>query len=426
MRLLKNITLQASQDTNLNEILSANEALTLLHYALNIAFVNPRITYANEDSVTLNSNLGFDSDNQISYRKLCENFDDLVLKVKQFKNTIGTTTENKALNRIEIEYYIGEGAAETAYRVKCKGTTGPIWAVDDIGSDANREVTIGFPNSIPWLTKSSIPNQKSPYNFPPAQGSTTIVSVETWYSNWLFTGALDKTYASIQQFRNSFDKLPIQGTKAVHDYLTHNSIFWPDPIQQANGWFPLYNGKVPVMSPPLQTPPNSIQLSQITASYLNKTDYGAVLLPEAQNCDNPQAPKKGLPPSSDDLQPSMLLGYLNSENYWQLNTIRSVNNNTVAYFFSKRGNLGKIASAESWTVNEIKNRMNGYRTGFYAMTAFRVKPNLDATSKGQCNTTDLCDQGNVCIHGVEYFLETEYNHFSLLPKAPNVLAPLFD
>ncbi len=427
---------------------SPDEAFTLLHYALNIGFVDPRITYTDIDSINIVSSLPVNGPN-VLYNDLLQVFDYVRTHVQIFKQNFANG-ENKTLNRLEIEVGLPNGN-EIAFTVKVVGTSGEVWAHEELDNAANTDIPIGvYPSTpIPWITQKSweggFESSSNPNNIwspldSRLDGAPTSQNLWTpvWYARWLFTGAQDKTIgtngATLAQMRAEFGKLPNVNIKAAHHYLTHHYIYWPSPADQANGWNPAYDGKIPVRTPPTSYIPNT---NNLTATFSGKydnwlgnhSDNGVLMAPEVLACDNPNYQVGGDGSLFDgQMRPSRLLAYYKTEKERNLTAVRTVDNNTMNYFWSKRAAIA-IASANDDELGVLFNpRKNAIQSGFYVLTAYRTKVLADATVFGFCSSVSSdpnCYVPMECTVGPEYYFEPEYSHYRLLPPPPAGLGSIF-
>lgn len=231
------------------------------------------------------------------------------------------------------------------------------------------------------------------------------------YYMWVFTNVDQST--TLAQRQNTFNN-SLENVKALHHYLTNRAVYWPNPAQQLNGWFPNYNGVVPVMTP------NSIFKGEF---FPNNPTFGAVITTDVIDCDNPNKPSVGTQPTEANMVPSKLLGYYGKEYDYSLSTARKVDQNTINFFWAKRPEIAVVSVNKNNT--EINTRMNNYNSGFYAMTGYHTLPNKDRNYTGLCQSGTVCNGGNVCLYATEYYVEGEFSHYRLLPPTPAQLGQFF-
>lgn len=154
------IDLNNGVQANLNETMSTDEAITLLHYGLNTAMVNPRIAYANELADSFSSTFSLNAAGQVTYSTLSATLASVANQLKEVRNGIGN--ENKALNRLTFSIE-GEGANNTLIiKVYYLFTYGPVWSMDDITADANYTPTgINFNAPTPGFLNSRLRGQRT-------------------------------------------------------------------------------------------------------------------------------------------------------------------------------------------------------------------------------------------------------------------------
>jgi hypothetical protein len=400
------IELNNGQSANLQETISSMEAVTMLHYGLNVAMVNPRIGYANELADSFECNLTVNAAGNITYSALCTTLQTIANHLKQVKQ--GIANENKALNRLEI--IMPQEGAGTNISIKAKYlfSYGPVWSVDELTNEANyTPMGIQFNAPTPWLSQQSFEGIENPNN----QNSGQTPAYQQQYYMWVFTNNDQGT--TLTQRQNTFNS-SLENVRALHHYFTSRSVYWPNPVQQLNGWFPIYQGVRPVMTP---------QSKIIGEFYPNDPNFGAVVTSDVIDCDNPNKLIGGTQPLASNMVPSKLLGYYGKEHDYSLTTARKVDQNTINFFWAKRPEIAITSVNKNST--DINQRMNQYNTGFYAMTGYHTLPNKNRNYTGLCQSGTVCSGGNVCLYATEYFMEGEFSHYRLLPLTPAQLAQYF-
>jgi hypothetical protein len=408
------IVLNNGQVANLNETISASEAATLLHYGLNLSIVNPRIGYANELADSFECNLTLNAAGNITYDALCNTLQSIANHLKQVRQ--GIANENKALNRLEI--IMPQEGAGTTISVKAKYlfSFGPVWSVDELTNEANHTpIGIQFNAPTPWISQQSFEGVENPNN----QNSGQVPAYQQQYYMWVFTNIDHST--TLTQRQNTFNS-SLENAKALHHYLTNRAVYWPNPAQQLNGWFPNYNGVVPVMTP------NFIISGTGPVIFKgefrpNDPTFGAVITTDVIECDNPNKPSVGTQPTETNMVPSKLLGYYGKEYDYSLSTARKVDQNTINFFWAKRPEIAVVSVNKN--SSDINQRMNHFNSGFYAMTGYHTLPNKNRNYTGLCQSGTVCNGGNVCLYATEYYVEGEFSHYRLLPPTPAQLGQFF-
>jgi hypothetical protein len=409
------IDLNNGIQADLNETMSTEEAITLLHYSLNIAMVNPRIAYANELANSFCSNFSLNADKQITYNALSATIASVSNELKQIRS--GISNENKTLNRLSFSIE-GEGSNNTLIvKTHYLFTYGPVWSKDDIRDEANyKPIGIQFNAPTPWISQQSFQGFENPNK----QSQGQIPAYQQQYYMWVFTNTDQST--TLTQRQNTFNN-SLENVKAVHHYLTNRAVYWPNPAQQLNGWFPNYKGVVPVMTPPTTIVPGSEFATFSGKFFPNDPNMGAVITTDVIDCNNPNKLSGASQPTASNMVHSKLLGYYGKEYDYSLSTARKVDQSTINFFWAKRPEI----AVTSVTKNNarINQRMNHFNTGFYAMTGYHTLPNKDRNYTGLCQSGTVCNGGNVCLYATEYYLEGEFSHYRLLPPTPAQLGQFF-
>jgi hypothetical protein len=409
--------LEADAPHTLGATVGLDEATTLLHYALNIAFVDPRTAYDQEVDGMFEKNIIWPQGEQITNQQLCSLFHDIATDIKNARNQI--TDANKAINRLEI---IPQVAANSiSFQIKYLLSHGNVWSKEDLSDPANYTPGINFNAPTPWLSQQSFEGLVNPNN--QTTGMAPSHHSQLYYM-WLFGDNDDPIVnpPTLTDRRNRFNS-SLSNEKAVHQYFTSRAVYWPNPVQQLNQQLPVYVGVKPVMTPKTFIP--GVGEVEIIGSFnfLNTSNNGAVLITDVIDCNNPQAPAIGGSPDANSMVYSKLLGYYQKEFQYGFTSARRVEQNTLNYFWSKRADIAVTSMMKN--SGSINRMMNYFNSGFYAMTGYNTTFNRDKEHTGQCVPNTQCFGPNMCLNATEYYMEGTFSHYRLLPLTPVELAQYF-
>lgn len=396
---------------DLTKTLHKSEAQELLHYALNIAYVNLDTTYEIEQYDSLSIPVQVSSENDfVTMGNICAVMNVISNFVKEKHSSL--SNQSHCLNRLTVKWV----GATNIIRVRITMTSGDIWSTSKFIQQAS--INKYFPNPIPWLTKKSIPDEINPIISPRNQSN---------YLTWLFDNK--RSGVDVSDRIKAFNYLT--NDKPAHQHFSSGAIFWPDPLAQMNGWTHVIINKKAVETTGLVFPGTSFQVvikRDPSRDYIydDVNPMPVMIPPLTVNCGNPKHPGNltlaQIGP--DHMVPSSILGYYKREYDFNLKTARLVEPVALNFFWKQRPSV--MLACQNRIQAMINQRMAAIgNIGFYAATEHYYLPHLDQDAGGTCaKNPPFCTFEGVCLHSTEYYLSATFSHFTMQNKLPDPLYSL--
>jgi hypothetical protein len=282
-------------------------------------------------------------------------------------------------------------------KITFKGTSGPLYGTKLAIQGVNVANQFGIGTDIPWISKMSC--TPPTYNIKP----------QDRYVAYVIDGhPLPPDFAAtFPQCSLSYLKLPAE--KPAHLYLSSTTLMWPDGGDPNFGWWA--SGYKPVMTPAPSWYTGGSQIVDVM---------------NLEDCNNPLIPQPFVTPTSDNMQPSKIMGWYGTEFkfYPYANfPIRRLGQTIMNYFWAARPDVGQMIYAH--VQNEFQNHLNTYG-GFVAVTEMTYRPNWNQplVSDGSYCYSTSC--GDICNYVTRYIVEGKLHHYTVQKLTPAELTAFYD
>ena len=383
---------------NLDERVSVGDALIISHYALNVGLVSVDSVYAEAKDDSVDINIAIGDDQKLTQKQVCELVDKTIVYVKSsFNQTNGE--EGKAINRLELGTVFVQGTI-AIIRVKWSISFGKLYSIANMmaGPNVNKNY---FGAAIPWLSQETFGGTRAQF--------LSSINEAKYFAQVLLGVISNPTRTEAEQ---TWDRLPVG--KAAHHRLSNRNIFWPDPLRQLAGWYPIYSKYTKPVKSPTNYIQNGVLIKDVNISGFSSADpLRQIIATDVPDCSNPLAPGLGITPNYAHMTPSKLLGWYGFESSFGLTAVRKVPVNAMNYFWSKKADLiieGRRRGQSD--INKIMTELGN--NGYFALTDFEIKTNH--TLDGNCNNSLNC--GTLCLHSADYKNWLTFAHYTTQKKTP--------
>lgn len=395
-----------SSISNLNGLVNEQEMLSTLHYSLNTALTEVDTTYEIVTTAEFYNDIELTNEDRFTYKNLCRFFDKTLMSIKEY--TLSTEITEKKIHEIFIEVNSYNQTTVTL-KTKVKFSSGELYATSDLGWTSEQSPYLAKFNSnyqIPWVAKTSPEQGKNPTGF-------------SKYSYFNF--ALNRNWNVTPSSANLI-QTKLSADKAAHDILSNNALFWLNPSTQNNAIGSTLAKVVPSLERIGQTN-TFVRLVNQEATMNNPSD-NITPLDVAVNCGNPSKPNLiNGNEAALDIQPSALLSYYNTENFYNLTDFRKVSGPQMNFFWRNRGRIVSVAFNKK--ASEINNKMSSLfsNNGFYALSEINYVVQV-WQSRNEINNCFVisCSPNqnwNICKFICNYRPDIILKHYSYQPVPPS-------
>lgn len=401
----KNATIDGNETPDLDGIMNESEMLSTLHYSLNVALTEVDTTYEEVTNAEFLNEITLTGENTFTNQDVCIFFDKTLQSIKAY--TSSTELIERKIHEItlEIESYSDN---IVIINTKVKFSSGDLYAASDIEWTATKSpYLVRFtPNyQIPWVAKSTAEQDKQGAG----QGKYN-------YFNYVLNNNWNITSSGIGTIQTK-----LTADKAAHDVLSNNALCWIDPSILPSTIAIPTNSKIVPSEKLINGKDTKVELINKESSMDNPSE-NITPLDVAVNCGNPSSPNLSQGSEGEnDIQPSALLSYYNSEHFYGLTEFRQVNGKQMDFLWKNRDRIIKVAFSKK--ASELNTNLTSFTFGFYAVNELKYVAQAwqSIGEINACHFIQCSQQGNmwtICHYQCDYRPDIIFKHYSYQPLAP--------
>lgn len=401
----KNVPLEAGTSADLDGLLNDAEMLSTLHYSLNTALTEVDTTYEVVTTAEFLNDLTLTGENTFTNENICVFFDKTLQSIKTY--TSSTELTERKIHEINLEM-VSYNDSTVTIKTTVKFSGGELYATSDLDWTSSQSPYLAKfdqNTNIPWVAKSTAEQRK----FDPTR-------VTYNYFNFLLNNNWNITSSGVATILAK-----LSNDKAAHDILSSNALCWTNPALPKTAPATTLSKIIPS--------PQKIGTTETFVELINKEatmgdpNKNITPLDVVVYCGNPSTANQSQgSEGANDIQPSALLSYYNSEHHFGLTDFRYVNGNQMNFFWKNRDKIIRVAfSKKASELNAKYTGLFGY--GFYAVNDLKYVaqawPSIGEIN--QCYFID-CAPGTtwtMCHFQEDYRPDIIFKHYSYQPLPPS-------